>query len=98
MDSIITASARGETAKAVAFYRDVMELPLRFQSPDWSEFETGETSLALHSASNDHPAGSAGLAFVTDDLDGFHAERTAMRVDFTMPPTPGSNWQTPATR
>jgi len=34
---------------AVKFYRDVIGLPLKFQSPGWSEFVTGETSLALHS-------------------------------------------------
>jgi lactoylglutathione lyase len=76
-----------DMGKAVAFYRDVMDLPLRFQSPDWSEFETGETTLALHGASDEHPAGSAGLAFGTDDLDAFHISRAAMGVDFIMPPT-----------
>ena len=78
--------------KAVAFYRDLMGLPLRFQSPHWSEFDTGETSLALHSASDDHPAGSAGLAFGTDDLDAFYESRTAMGADFAMPPTK-QQWQ-----
>jgi catechol 2,3-dioxygenase-like lactoylglutathione lyase family enzyme len=33
---------------AVRFYRDAIGLPLTFQSPGWSEFATGETSLALH--------------------------------------------------
>ena len=26
--------------KSVAFYRDVLELTLKFQSPEWSEFAT----------------------------------------------------------
>ncbi|HEV2595218.1 MAG TPA: VOC family protein [Sphingomicrobium sp.] len=31
--------------KAVAFYRDTLGLEMKFQSPFWSEFATGETSL-----------------------------------------------------
>ena len=37
--------------RAVAFYRDTLDLPLRFASPGWSEFETGSTVLALHPGS-----------------------------------------------
>ena len=41
---------------AVKFYRDVIGLPLKFQSPGWSEFVTGETSLAIHPASESKPS------------------------------------------
>jgi catechol 2,3-dioxygenase-like lactoylglutathione lyase family enzyme len=47
---------------AVAFYRDALGLTLAFQSPFWSEFDTGETRLALHPASDENPAGSVQLA------------------------------------
>ena len=43
--------------KAVAFYRDTLGLPLKFQSPGWSEFATGEVTLALHPARDGKPAG-----------------------------------------
>ena len=33
--------------RAVSFYRDTLGLALKFQSPGWSEFLTGETTLAL---------------------------------------------------
>ena len=36
---------------AVNFYRDTLGLPLKSQSPGWSEFATGSTVLALHPAS-----------------------------------------------
>ena len=36
--------------RAVAFYRDVLGLPLRFESPHWTEFATEGASLALHLA------------------------------------------------
>ena len=74
--------------KAVAFHRDVLGLKLRFQSPGWSEFETGETTLALHPASAGYPAGSIQLSFGTDDLERFYAAREANGVTFSMPPTP----------
>jgi lactoylglutathione lyase len=74
--------------KAVAFHRDVLGLTLRFQSPGWSEFDTGATTLALHPASAGYPAGSVQLAFNTDDLEGFYAAREANGVTFVMPPTP----------
>lgn len=70
--------------KAVAFHRDVLGLKLRFQSPGWSEFDTGETTLSLHAASEGYPAGSVQLAFSSDDLEGFYAAREANGVTFTM--------------
>ena len=32
---------------AVRFYRNVLGLRLKFESPEWSEFVTGEMTLAL---------------------------------------------------
>jgi hypothetical protein len=46
-----------DMGRAIAFYRDVMGLPLKFQSPSWSEFETGSVTLALHPASERNPPG-----------------------------------------
>ena len=74
--------------KAVAFHRDVLGLTLKFASPFWSEFDTGATTLALHAASDEHPAGNVQLGFATDDLAGFYAAREANGITFTQPPTP----------
>jgi len=71
--------------RAVQFHRDTLGLPLRFASPDWSEFDTGETTLALHAA-GDHAPGSCQLGFASDDLDTFYGERDAHGVVFTVPP------------
>jgi catechol 2,3-dioxygenase-like lactoylglutathione lyase family enzyme len=71
---------------AVAFYRDRLGLNLTFQSPFWSEFETGETRLALHPASDDNQAGSVQLGLGADDLDRFHAEAQSHGIVFTSPP------------
>jgi len=45
----------------VKFYRDVLGLKLKFESPGWSEFVTGETTLALHPASDKNPVGTVEL-------------------------------------
>ena len=72
--------------RAVAFHRDLLGLRLKFQSPEWSEFLTGETTLALHAASAHNPAGKVQLGFNTDDLAAFYAARAANGVTFTDPP------------
>jgi lactoylglutathione lyase len=77
----------GDMDAAVAFYRDQLGLPLKFQSPSWSEFETGETTLALHPASAENPAGGVQLGFGTGDLDRFHNDGQAQGIVFTSPPT-----------
>lgn len=73
--------------QAVKFYQDQLGLALRFQSPGWSEFETGETTLALHEASEEHPAGTAQLGFGVPDIDRFYAENKDNGVEFTSAPT-----------
>ena len=35
-------------SRSVAFYRDAVGLPLRFESPAWTEFATEGATLALH--------------------------------------------------
>jgi catechol 2,3-dioxygenase-like lactoylglutathione lyase family enzyme len=54
--------------KAVKFYRDVLGLKLKFESPDWSEFVTGETTLALHPASPSGVGGGSAWASRQDQL------------------------------
>ena len=73
--------------RAVAFHRDALGLAVGFQSPFWTEFETGDTKLALHPASPEHPAGTVQLGFACDDLEAFYAARDQKGLSFTMPPT-----------
>jgi lactoylglutathione lyase len=72
--------------RAVKFYRDAVGLPLKFQSPEWSEFLTGDTTLALHPASDRNPAGKVELGFRVQDIQQFHTELTKKGVQFAMPP------------
>ena len=70
-----------DMAREVSLYRDVIGLPLRFESPSWTEFETGGATLALH-ASADHgasetaqapAAGACRPGLSVPDLDRFDA-------------------------
>jgi catechol 2,3-dioxygenase-like lactoylglutathione lyase family enzyme len=75
-----------EMDRAIAFYRDKLGLELKFQSPFWSEFATGETVLALHPASEDNAAGSVELGFAVDDLGEFYRRREELGIEFTREP------------
>ena len=72
--------------KAVKFYRDVLGLNLKFESAGWSEFATGETTLALHPASDKNPAGKIELGFTVADVEAFYRVMSEKGVLFTMPP------------
>jgi lactoylglutathione lyase len=70
-----------DMTRSVAFYRDALGLPLRFESPGWTEFATDGAILALHLSPAPSPAGNGpksdaagrcrpGLS--VPDLDAFH--------------------------
>jgi lactoylglutathione lyase len=73
--------------RAVKFYRDVLGLALKFESPGWSEFSTGETTLGLHPASEKDAAGKVEFGFNVPDLDKFYGDMRTKGVKFPMPPT-----------
>jgi lactoylglutathione lyase len=75
-----------DMSRAVAFYRDIMGLPLKFQSPEWSEFITGDTALGLHPASDKNAAGKIEMGFNVPDVTRFYEEMRAKGVKFSMPP------------
>ena len=83
--------------RSVEFYRDKLGIPLKFQSPEWTEFQTGATTLALHGggvrqdqAPGSDPskqAGTCSIGFNVDDLDKTFEELKARGIFFVMPPT-----------
>jgi len=74
-----------DMSRSVAFYRDVLGFPLKFESPDWSEFATEGTTLALHLAGKT-PAGNCQTGFSVEDLDAFHQEMQAQKMTCIQPP------------
>ena len=83
--------------RSVEFYRDKLGIPLKFQSPDWTEFATGATTLALHgggvpaqhqqSGDPSKAAGACSIGFNVDDVDKTYEELKAKGIKFVMPPT-----------
>jgi lactoylglutathione lyase len=74
--------------KAVAFHRDVLGLPPRFTSPHWSEFDTGDVTLALHPASAENEAGSVQLGFAVENVANLYEARGDNGLDFSAAPRP----------
>ena len=85
-----------DMARSVAFYRDTLGIPLKFESPDWTEFLTATTTLALHGGgialesdrgNGDKYAGTCSIGFNVADVDQTYEELKAKGVNFVMPPT-----------
>jgi len=83
--------------RSVEFYRDKLGIPLKFQSPEWTEFQTEGTTLALHgggttsqpASSQADPTPKAGVCvfgFSVANLDQTFADLTSKGVRFVMPP------------
>ena len=86
----------GDMARSLAFYRDVIGLPLAFESPQWSEFSTDGARLALHEGeprsageaeAARSAAGSCRPGLSVPDLDAFHARMMASGVECVQQPT-----------
>ena len=84
--------------KSVSFYRDILGLPLKFESPHWTEFQTGATTLALHGGGKPRAkidpqetgtawAGTCTIGFQVPDIDKTYQELKAKGVNFVMTPT-----------
>ena len=80
---------------SVAFYRDVLGLPLKFESPGWTEFATEGATLALHKGEKAGPAsdgeqperaGRCRPGLNVADLDAFHRRMIANHVPCAQEP------------
>jgi len=78
-----------EMKRSVEFYRDTLGLPLKFESPGWSEFATPGTALALHPEGKEKKArpGGISIGLTTGNLDEAYETLKARGVQFVMPPT-----------
>jgi uncharacterized glyoxalase superfamily protein PhnB len=61
-------------------------VPKRRRLYEQSEFVTGETTLALHPASDKNPAGTNELGFTVADVEAFYRDMSTKGVVFSMPP------------
>ena len=87
-----------DMARSIEFYRDKLGLELKMESPDWSEFQTGQTTLALHGGGipqnraeaperGKPQAGTCSIAFNVEDVDKTFAELQSRGIPFVLPPT-----------
>ena len=82
--------------RSIRFYRDQLGFPVKSESPEWTEFHTGTTTLALHHAQpgeqsrgghGETRAGEAQFGIEVLDLDKFYEEKKAVGIQFVMAPT-----------
>ena len=82
--------------RAVSFYRDVLGMPLRFESPGWTEFATDGATLALHLSEGPDsesgggqgvPAGRCRPGLCVPNLDEFHKKLVEKNVPCVQEPT-----------
>ena len=85
-----------DMARSVSFYRDVLELPLKFESPEWTEFATEGATVALHKSDGSNPddddrnlapAGRCRPGLQVPNLQQFHERMVEKSVPCTQEPT-----------
>jgi lactoylglutathione lyase len=90
-----------DMSTSVRFYRDVLGLQLRFETPDWTEFETGTTTIALHGksarrtepAALDPQAGECRLGFNVENVEKLVAALEASGTRIARRPMPSEGDQ-----
>ena len=79
--------------ESVRFYRDVVGLPLKYETPEWSEFATEGATFALHASrgasaaeANTKAPGQCRPGFNVPDLSAFHERMVEAGVPCTQAP------------
>ena len=77
----------GDMEKSVAFYRDTLGLPVKYESADWVELDAGNVTIALRrygSGPEGRPELAVGagatIVFQVDDIEAAKAELDAKGV------------------
>ena len=83
-----------DMARSVTFYRDVVGIPLKFESPHWTEFQTEGATLALHiteasekRAPQAEIPGTCRAGFQVADINEFHQHMIEHEVTCKHEPT-----------
>ena len=85
-----------DMARSVKFYRDVLGIPLKFESPEWTEFITDGATPALHKSDDSNPnreisettqAGQCRAGFHVSNLNEFHQRMADFNVQCLQEPT-----------
>ena len=85
-----------DMARSIVFYRDIVGIPLKFESRGWTEFVTEGATLALHKSDGSAPdaetqqgesAGQCRAGFQVRNLDQFHDRMIENGVPCVQEPT-----------
>src|SRR3989442_11265765 len=81
--------------QSVEFYKDTLGMPLKYKTNEWTEFQTGATTLALHlskpqiSSTTAHEGlapGTLSIGFNVTDLEKTYQELKSKNVRFVTEP------------
>ena len=75
--------------KSIAFYRDVLGIPLDYAAPGWVQFKSHGAALVLHPRLEHQSNASDAQVHITfrvDDLNAVYADLIARAVRFAAPP------------
>ena len=74
--------------KSMKFYRDVLELPVKNTAPEWVEFFSSGTVLALHPSKNKTRTKNSGVlvGFMVSDLESVAQKLKDKNVEFFKKP------------
>ncbi len=84
--------------QSVGFYKDTLGMPLKYKTNEWTEFETGATTLALHlskpriastTAQRELVAGTSSIGFNVTDVEKTYQELKSKNVRLTI-------WRSPS--
>lgn len=81
--------------RSVSFYKDVLGISLKFETPEWTEFTTEGATLALHKSDGSNPdeanqqkvlAGWCRPGLKVQNLEEFHKRMTEENVTCVQEP------------
>ncbi len=88
--------AVSDMPRSVKFYKDTLGLPLKYETKEWTEFQTGKTTLALHSGGKSSQGGNSSsemiaetcsVGFTVPDIEKSFRDLQSKGARFVMPPT-----------
>jgi lactoylglutathione lyase len=75
--------------RSIAFYRDVLGLRLKFETPEWTQLDAGNIEVGLHAESEhlkSHETNSVQIGLFVADMQKAVDELKAKGVHIIMPP------------
>ena len=87
--AVVTVS---DINRSLEFYRDLLNFPVKVETPDWVEFDLPGGGLALHAGGevvemSARTAGRVGFSVQVEDVNQAYEELREQGIEFIMAPT-----------